>query len=137
MAELNINDLEEYNFKNAQKGDTVIVAKLLYGDLHSIDICRVKGVSPKRGDVTLDNGLKFSKIGYEYGYPFVSTNHYVFAYSEESKKLVEGYIAHRKIAQKIMGQIREISVKLMMKSTADNCRKLSLALEEILEAGDC
>lgn len=84
--------------------------------------------------MTLDNGLKYSKDGYEYGRnSFSRISHRVLVDNEEIREIANKYMAHRKIAQKIMGQIREISVKLMMKSTVDNCRKLSLALDEILE----
>ena len=135
MTEININDFDAYDFENAQKKDTVIVATILYEDLQSIDIHTVKSVSPKRGDVTLDNNLKYSKTGYEYGRSSFY-NHLVFVYSEEKRKLVESYMTHRKIARKVMDQIREINIKLMMKNTVDNCRKLSFALDEILEVAN-
>ena len=135
MAEININDFDAYDFENAQKKDTVIVATILYGDLQSIDIHMVKSVSPKRGDVTLDNNLKYSKTGYEYD-RCSFCNHLVFVYSEEKRELVESYMMHRKIAQKVMGQIRELNIKLMMKNTADSCRKLSFALDKILAGTD-
>ena len=135
MAEINVNDLEEYNFENAQ--DKVIVVTINYGELQSFETCLVKSVSPKMGYVTLDNGLKYSKDGYEYGRgSFCRILHRVLVDNEEIREMANSYMMHREIAQKIMGQIREISVRLMMKSTVDNCRKLSLALEEILEGGD-
>lgn len=138
MAEININDFQEYNFKNAQKGDIVIVATIYYDELQSFETCLVKSVSPKKCDVTLDNCLRYSKDGYEYGRDsFCRFYHRVLVDNEETREMIKAYMAHRDIAQKIMGQIREINVKLMMKSTADNCRKLSLALDKILEAGDC
>lgn len=137
MAELNIDDLQEYNFKNAQKGDVVVVATISYSELQSFETCLVKSVSPKKRDVTLDNGLKYSKDGYEYGrVSFCRIHHRVFVDNEETREIANSYMAHREIAWKIMGQIREISVKLMMESTADNCRKLSLVLDEILDGGD-
>ena len=138
MAEININDLEKYDFKKAQKGDRVVVATINYGEVQSFYLYSVISVSPKRHDVTLDNGLKYSKDGYEYGRDSFSRNcHRVLVDNEEIREMANSYMTHRKIAQKIMGQIREISVRLMMKSTVDNCRKLSLVLDEILEAGDC
>lgn len=47
MAEININEFKEYNFKNAQKGDIVVVATINYGELQSFYLCLVKSVSPK------------------------------------------------------------------------------------------
>lgn len=137
MAEININDLKEYDFKNAQKGDTVVVATIGYGELQFYNSClvKVKSVSPNRGDVTLDNGLKFSKTGYEYGRePFCRFHHRVFVENEESREMAKAYTAQRKIVRKIMVQIQEINVERMMKTTNDNCRMLSLVLDKILEA---
>ena len=48
MAEISINDLIEYDFENAQKGNTVIVATIYYGELQSFETCLVKSVSPKK-----------------------------------------------------------------------------------------
>lgn len=136
MAKISINDLIEYDFENAQKGNTVIVATINYGELQFYNLClvKVKSVSPKRGDVTLDNGLKFSKTGYEYGRePFCRIHHRVFVENEESREMAKAYTAQRKIVRKIMVQIQEINVERLMKTTSDNCKKLSLALDEILE----
>lgn len=137
MAEININDLEEYNFKNAQKGDTVVVATIHYGELQSFETCVVKSVSPKMGYVTLYNGLKYSKDGYEYGRDSFSTiYHRVLVDNEEIREMANSYMAQKDTARKIMAQIREINMERLMKSTNDNCRMLSLVLDEILEGGD-
>jgi hypothetical protein len=137
MEEISINDFEEYNFKNAQKGDIVVVATINYDELQSFELCLVKSVSPKRGDVKLDNGLKYSKDGYEYGRgSFCRIYHRVFVDGKETREMVKDYMAQRKIARKIMTQIRRINMECLIKSTSDNCRKLSLVLDEILEAGD-
>ena len=133
MAKININDLEEYNFENAQKGDKVVVATISYGELQSFEMCSVKSVSPKMGYVTLDNGLKYSKYGYEYGRDSFSTiHHYVLADNEETREMAKAYMTQKNIARKIMTQIRKINTECLMKSTSDNCRKLSLVLDEIL-----
>lgn len=138
MAEININDLEEYDFENAQKGDTVIVATISYGDLQSFETRLVKSVSPKRGHVTLDNGLKYSKDGYEYGRgSFCHISHHVFVDNKETREIVNSYIAQKITARKIMTQVQKINMGRLMKTTSDNCKRLSFALEEILEAGDC
>ena len=137
MAEININDLQEYDFKNAHKGDIVVVATINYGELQSFTLCSVKSVSPKMGYVTLDNGLKYSKDGYEYGRDSFSRNyHRVLVDNEETRKMANLYMAQKNIARKIMVQIREINTERLMKSTNDNCRMLSLILDEILEVGD-
>lgn len=137
MAELNINDLQEYNFRNAQKGDIVIVATTSYGELQSFALRSVKSVSPKRGDVTLDNGLKYSKDGYEYGRgSFCTLSHHVVTDNEETRKMANSYMTQKNTARKIMTQIPKINIERLMKSTNDNCRKLSLVLDEILEGGD-
>lgn len=137
MAEININDLIEYDFKNAQKGDTVVVATINYGELQSFKICLVKSVSPKKGDVTLDNGLRYSKDGYEYGRgSFCRIYHRVFVDGEKTRKMAKAYMEQRDTALKIMTQVRGITMERLMKSTSDNCIALSLALDEILEAGE-
>lgn len=135
MAEININDLQEYDFKNAHKGDIVVVATINYGELQSFTLCSVKSVSPKMGYVTLDNGLKYSKNGYEYGRDSFSRNlHRVFVENEESREMAKAYMVQRNTARKIMAQIRKINIDCLMKSTSDNCRVLSLVLDEILES---
>lgn len=137
MAEININDLQKYDFKNAQKGDKVVVATINYGELQSFEMCSVKSVSPKRGHVTLDNGLKYSKDGYEYGRgSFSRISHSVFVDGEENREIAKAYMAQKNTARKIMVQIQGITLERLMKSTSDNCRKLSLVLDEILEGGD-
>ena len=137
MAEININDLEEYDFGNAQKGDTVIVATTSYGELQSFTLCSVKSVSPKRGYVTLDNGLKYSKDGYEYGRDsFCRINHWVFVDNKETRKTANSYMTQKNIARKIMVQIHRINIERLMKSTSDNCKRLSLALDKILKGAD-
>ena len=137
MAEININDLQEYDFKNAHKGDIVVVATINYGELQSFETCLVKSVSPKKGYVTLDNGLKYSKYGYEYGRAsYCRTRHRVLADNEEIREMVNSYTAQKDTARKIMAQIRKINTERLMKSTNDNCRMLSLILDEILEVGD-
>lgn len=139
MAKININDLieHEYDFENAQKGDTVVVATINYDELHSFDLCSVKSVSPKRGDVTLDNGLKYSKDGYEYGRgSFSRIYHRVFVDDEETREIAKAYMSQRNTAREIMSQIRKINMECLMKTTGDNCRKLSFALDKILGGGD-
>lgn len=137
MTEISINDLEEYNFENAQKGDTVVVATINYGELQSFELCSVKSVSPKRGDVKLDTGLKYSRKGYEYGrVAFSRIYHYVLVDNEETRKMVNSYMAQKNTARKIMVQIRKINIECLMKTTSDNCRMLSLVLGEILKAGE-
>jgi hypothetical protein len=137
MARININDLEEYNFKNAQKGDIVVVATINYGELQSFETCLVKSVSPKMGYVTLYNGLKYSKDGYEYGRDsFSRIYHRVLVNNEETWKIAKAYMAQKDTAQKIMAQIQEINTERLMKSTSDNCRKLSLVLDKILKVGE-
>lgn len=134
MAKININDLEEYNFENAHKGDIVIVATINYGELQSFALCSVKSVSPKRRDVTLDNGLKYSKAGYEYGRgSFCRIYYRVFVDNEEIREIAKAYMVQKDTAQKIMAQIRKINIECLMKTTNDKCRSLSLALDEILE----
>ena len=136
MAEININDLEEYNFENAQKGDKVVVATINYGELQSFEMCLVKSVTQKRRDVTLDNGLKYSENGYEYGRAsFSRIYHRVFVGNEETREMAKAYMEQRDTAIKIVIQIQKINTERLMKSTSDNCRKLSLVLDEILEAG--
>lgn len=138
MAKISINDLIECDFKNAQKGDTVVVATINYGELQSFEVCLVKSVSPKMGYVTLDNGLKYSKDGYEYGRGSYSrTYHRVFVDDGKTREMANSYMAQKNIARKIMVQIQKINTERLMKSTNDNCMKLSLVLDEILEAGDC
>jgi hypothetical protein len=134
MAELNIKDLQEYDFKNAQKGDIVVVATINYGDLQSFTLCSVKSVSPKMGYVTLDNGLKYSKDGYEYGRDsFCRIRHSVLVDNEETREMAKAYMAQKNTARKIMAQIQKINIERLMKTTSDNCKKLSLVLDEILE----
>ena len=137
MAEISINDFIEYDFENAKSGDKVVVATINYGDLQSFETCSVKSVSPKMGYVTLDNGLKYSKDGYEYGRDsFCRIHHCVFANNEETREVANSYMAQKDIARKIMAQIRKINIDCLMKSTSDNCRTLSLVLDEILEGDD-
>lgn len=134
MAKININGLEEYNFENAQKGDKVVVATISYGELQSFEMCSVKSVSPKRRHVTLDNGLKYSENGYEYGREsFSRIHHRVFVDSDETREIAKAYMAQKNTARKIMAQIRKINTERLMKTTNDNCRMLSLVLDEILE----
>lgn len=136
MAGININDLEEYNFENAQKGDIVVVATIGYGWLQSFEMCSVKSVSPKRRHVTLDNGLKYSKDGYEFGREsFSRIRHCVFVDNDETREMAKAYMAQKNTARKIMAQIQKINIERLMESTSDNCRKLSLVLDNILEAG--
>lgn len=138
MAEININDFKEYNFRNAQKGDIVFVATINYGELQSFDICSVKSVSPKKMDVTLDNGLKYSKDGYEYRRPsFCQIHHRVLVDNEEVRKIAKAYMTQKNTARKIITQLQKINMERLMKSTNYNCMTLSLALDEILEGGDC
>jgi hypothetical protein len=137
MEEISINDFEEYNFKNAQKGDIVVVATINYGELQSFETCLVKSVSPKMGYVTLDTGLKYSKDGYEYGRDsFSRIHHRVLVNNEETWEIAKAYMAQKDTAQKIMAQIQEINTERLMKSTSDNCRKLSLVLDKILKVGE-
>lgn len=137
MAEININDLEEYDFGNAQRGDTVIVATINYGELQSFTLCSVKSVSPKRGYVTLDHGLKYSKDGYEYGRDsFCRIRHHVLVDNKETREIVNSYMAQKNTALKIMTQIHRINIECLMKSTSDNCRTLSRDLDEILGGAD-
>jgi len=134
MTEINFNDLNKYDFENAQKGDKVIVATINHGELQSFDMCLVKSVSPKMGYVTLDNGLKYAKDGYEYGRDLYSrTYHRVFDDNEKIRGVVNSYISQKNIARKIMTQIQKINIECLMKTTSDNCRRLSLVLDEILE----
>lgn len=137
MAEININDLKRYDFENAHKGDMVVVATINYGELQSFEMCSVKSVSPKRRDVTLDNGLKYSENGYEYGRgSFSRISHCVLVDNAGTREMAKAYMEQRDTARKIMAQIREINTERLMKSTNDNCRMLSLILDEILEVGD-
>jgi hypothetical protein len=137
MAEININDLQEYDFKNAQKGDIVVVATINYGELQSFETCLVKSVSPKMGYVTLDNGLRYSKDGYEYGRDSFSRNyHRVLVDNEEIREMVNSYTAQKDTARKIMTKIPKININRLMQNSSDNCRKLSLVLDEILEGGE-
>ena len=137
MAEININDFKEYNFRNAQKGDIVFVATINYGELQSFDICSVKSVSPKKMDVTLDNGLKYSKDGYEYGRSsFCQIHHRVLVDNEEVRKIAKAYMTQKNTARKIITQLQKIDMERLMKTTNDNCRKLYFVLDEILEGGD-
>lgn len=137
MARINIDDLERYDFENAQKGDEVVVVTMNFGKLQSFDICLVKSVSPKKGYVTLDNDLKYSKEGYEYGRgSYNLIYHRVFVANKESREMVDSYKAQKNTAQKIMAQIQEINMERLMKTTNDNCRKLNLVLDEILEEGE-
>ncbi len=137
MAKININDLKAYDFENAQKGNKVVVATISYGELQSFKTCLVKSVSLKRGYVTLDNGLKYSKYGYEYGRGSFSTiSHCVFVDNEKNREIAKAYMSQRTTAREIMSQIRKINMERLMKTTGDNCRKLSFALDEILKGGD-
>jgi hypothetical protein len=89
------------------------------------------------GYVTLYNGLKYSKDGYEYGRDsFSRIYHRVLVNNEETWKIAKAYMAQKDTAQKIMAQIQEINTERLMKSTSDNCRKLSLVLDKILKVGE-
>ena len=86
------------------------------------------------GYVTLYNGLKYSKDGYEYGRgSFCTRSHRVLVANEEIREMANSYMAQKDTARKIMAQIRKINIECLMKSTNDNCRMLSLVLDEILE----
>lgn len=137
MAEININNLEGYDFKNAQKGDIVFVATINYGELQSFTLHPVKSVSPKKGYVTLDNDLKYSKDGYEYGRgSFSRISHQVLVDSEEVRKMANSYMAQKNTARNIITQLQKINMERLMKTTSTNCRRLSLILSEILEGGN-
>lgn len=137
MAEININDLKKYDFENAQKGDIVVVATINRGELQFFKTCLVKSVSPKMGYVTLDNGLKYSKDGYEYGRDSFSTiSHCVLVGNKETREMANVYMMQYFSAQEIMAQIQKIDMSSLMKTTNDKCRRLNLVLSEILEAGE-
>ena len=87
--------------------------------------------------MTLNNGLKYSKDGYEYGrVSFSRIYHRVFVDGKETRKMADSYMEQKNTARKIMTQIRGINIERLMNSTSDNCMTLSLILDEILEGGD-
>ena len=128
-----LDTLEKYDFEKANKGDKIIVATLNYGILQSFMFCTVKSVSSKLGRVTLDNGLRYSRDGYEYGRESFSTNTNLgFSYTKENVEQVNNYLAREAMARKIMKQRREITKEKLMDMSLDILMKLNTMIEEVL-----
>lgn len=128
-----LDSLEKYDFGEAKKGDKVIVATLNYGILQSFRFCTVKSVSHKLGRVTLDNGLRYSRDGYEYGRESFSTNtNLVFSYAEGNVEQVNNYLAREAMARKIIKQLRGITKEKLVDVPLDTLTKLNTMIAEVL-----
>lgn len=130
-----LNRFKRYDFEKANKGDKVIVATLNFGKLQSLEFHTVKSVSLKLGRVTLDNDLKYSKDGREYGRDSFVRN-IVFSRTKESVGQVNEYLSREVIARRIMNRLPEITKEKLMVVSQEYLAELDIALKEVLRRAD-
>ena len=130
-----LNGFERYDFEKASKGDKVIVATLNFGKLQSLEFHTVKSVSLKLGRVTLDNDLKYSKDGREYGRDSFVRN-IVFSSTKESDGQVNDYLDREVIARRIMNRLPKITKEKLIGVSQDTLAELDTTLKEVLRRAD-
>lgn len=110
--EINIDELKLYDCANAKTGDKVIYAYMSsWGIDWSFTPYTIKSVSPKRGDITLDDRFKskFDKYGHLAGRGRYDTSQsLLLEYSENNLKKINPYIGYKKLFFKIKEQLEKL-----------------------------
>ena len=110
--EININELKLYDCANAKAGDKVIYAYMSsWGITWSFTAHTIKSVSPKRGDITLDDRFKskFDKYGRLSGKGRYDTSQsLLLEYSEDNLKKINSYIEYNKLFSKIKERLEKL-----------------------------
>jgi hypothetical protein len=134
--ELEIRNLEKYDFANAKKGDEVIVAS---SHIHSktwyFRSKKVKSVSDKRRDVTFDDGSRYDKTGRKLGeYRRYDTSvTIVLASTKENITQINSYMEFANLASNVMIQLEEVDKGELFKLTEDKLKKLNEVLAEVFD----
>lgn len=114
--EIDINELKLYDYANAKAGDKVIYAYMSsWGITWSFTTHTIKSVSPKRGDITLDDRFKskFDKYGHLSGRGRYDTSQsLLLEYSEDNLKKINPYIRYNKLLYKTKERLEKL---------CDNC----------------
>jgi len=110
--QIDINELTEYDCANAKAGDKVIYAYMSsWGIAWSFTTHTVKSVSPKRGDITLDDRFKskFDKYGRLSGIGrYDMSRSLLLGYNEDNLKKVNAYIKYDKLLLKTKEQLEKL-----------------------------
>lgn len=110
--EIDINELKLYDCANAKAGDKVIYAYMSsFGYSWSFTGHTIKSVSPKRGDITLDNRFKskFDKCGRLAGKGRYDTSQsLLLEYNEDNIKKINPYIEYNKLLSKTKEQLEKL-----------------------------
>lgn len=110
--EINIDELKLYDCANAKTGDKVIYAYMSsLGYSWSFTGYTIKSVSPKRGDITLDDRFKskFDKYGCLAGKGRYDTSQsLLLEYSEDNLKKINPYIEYNKLFFKTKERLEKL-----------------------------
>ena len=110
--EININELKLYDCANAKAGDKVIYAYMSsWGISWSFTAHTIKSVSPKRGDITLDDRFKskFDKYGRLSGRGrYDMSRSLLLEYNEDNLKKVNAYIKYDKLLLKTKERLEKL-----------------------------